>query len=93
MSTLGPLRAEKLMLFLLAQPEDRPLPSMKEIAVALGFPRSAGSWAVCGAFDYLRYHKRIVTVSGKRAQYRGHRIVRLPDGRVLKTAGCQVELP
>lgn len=91
--SLQAIRVEKLHSYLLAVPLGGELPSAKAIADQLHFPIAAGAYHVCEAFDVLAVQRRIVQRHGTRSEARGHRIVRLANGRVLRTRNCPLELP
>jgi hypothetical protein len=90
-SSIHMLRAERLHEYLLALPGDD-LPAMRVIGEALNFPPAQGAYMVCEAFERLAVDGRVQERHGSRAQNRGHRIIRLRNGRVLKTAGCPLTL-
>lgn len=87
-SPLAPKQAE-LLEYLHALPIDAELPAMRDIGKALG----CDAYEISGAFVGLAARGRLTTRHGTRSHHRGHRIVRLRDGRVLKTRGCPLEMP
>jgi hypothetical protein len=87
------LRRERLMKLLTEWPADKPLAPMADLGRMIGASISALAYVACGDLDSLARQERIQTVSGTRSTHRGHRIVRLPDGRELRTAGCLLVLP
>jgi hypothetical protein len=93
MTSLRQLRAADLHSYLLALPDGAVLPRMKDIGITLNFGRSAGTYHVCRAFETLQAGKHLEQAHGTLSTARGHRVVRLKDGRLLHTADCPLVLP
>jgi hypothetical protein len=85
------LSADRLYTFLADLPAQAVLPRAAEIAELLGIGTN-GAYHVAQAFDTLEAARRIETVHGTRSVARGHRIVRLPNGRTFATEGCPLAL-
>jgi hypothetical protein len=85
-------RAERLYAYLDGLADGSTLASMDAIGDQLHFPVAARAWSVCCAFDTLQRQLRLTTAHGTRSHCRGQRIVRMPDGRTFKTAGCVLVL-
>jgi hypothetical protein len=86
--SLSALRASRLHQYLMSLPDGGVLPPMKDIAEVLSFNPSNGAYLVCCAFDMLESAGHLRQAHGTVSKDRGHRIVRMSNGRVLKTYGC-----
>ena len=87
------LRRDRLMKLLIEWPKDKPLARMADLGRMIGASPAALAYIVCGDLDTLATQRRLQTASGTWSVNRGHRIVRLPSGRVLKTEPCALVLP